>query len=284
MIAGSAADVPTWNHAWETLGPEPKAEEDEAPEDRLARALVLANAQDSAHRDQAIERLESLLEDLPATSPFAPGARTYLASLLIRAGRAQRACQVASISANSGNDFSAIHLYAQALIEAKKWDQASEQIDRLMAFGPDDPRIARLRASLIQARNGKEAAVAALEKAVADRDKSVGSVAFDREVIGQLLRMGQPAAEAAERVARIVSERHPDTSWMLARLRASQGKPAEALELCRRSLESGEADDRLQAVRVALEVAVAAGSDPKVAAQVEAILNGALGAIPGPPS
>jgi cellulose synthase operon protein C len=279
LLATSATDLASWERAWETLGPEPN--EPKAAEERVARAVVLSYAPDPVRKEQAIERLEALVADLPIDSALAPTVRANLASLLIKAGRPSRACQLAALSATSGTDPGAIALYAEALIQAKRWDEAEIQLDRLTALGPDSPQAVRLRAELIREKAGSDHAVPALEKAVADRDvKAAGSEAFGREVFVLLDRMGPAAADAAERVGRLLSDRHPAASWMLARVKARRGMRTEAVALCRRALDNGGPADRAQAVRTAAEIAIAPGADAKIASDVETLFKDALARDP----
>ena len=279
LLATGATDLASWERAWEALGPEP--DEPEAAEDRLARAAVLSSAPDPVRKEQAIERLEALVADLPTESGLAPAVRADLASLLIKAGRPSRACQLAALSAISGTDPAAIALYAEALIRAKRWGEAEIQLDRLTALGPDSPQAARLRAQLIEEKAGPDHAVQAFEQAVADRDQAVGSEAFSREVFSILDRKGPDTVDAAEKVARLASGRTPAALGLLARVRVRQGQLAEALDLCRRVQDAGGPAERLQAARIALEVALASRADARLTPDADAILNGALARDPG---
>jgi tetratricopeptide (TPR) repeat protein len=275
LLAITATDERSWEGAHEVLGPEPK--QGETVEDRMARAVVLSYAPNPARKEEAITHLEALIEDIPVKSPQAPLARSLLAGLLIKTGRAAQAAQFASISANSGVDPAAISLYAEALIQARKWDEAQVQIDRLLALGPQSPRAAQLQVQLIQSQAGPDQAVQMLEASVDNREKSPNFANFEREVLRTLDQIGAGAAEATERVARRIAQRTPASSWMLARLQARKQKFAEALESCRQAVEhyDGTFDNLLQVGEIAMQIALAKKTDPELSASAEAVLKDA---------
>ena len=100
------------------------------PEDRLARAVLLSRCPDTARREEAVPKAKALLADIPASSPAAVGARNFLTRYLVATGRGERALALASASAASG-DPAAVSVYAEALIQAKQFEAAAGQIDRL---------------------------------------------------------------------------------------------------------------------------------------------------------
>ena len=188
LLADRATDLDSWQAAWDALGPEPAADDDEAPQDRLARAIVLARHPDAERREEAVRRLEALVGDRPAGDALTAAARETLARLLAQQGRADRAAEVAAVTAISGTNPNAIALYAEALLAADQPDEAARQIDRLAALGGRKPVLAALRARLAEARAGAGAKAEALERAVHEAKDPVEAAAL----FGRLVEARRP--------------------------------------------------------------------------------------------
>jgi tetratricopeptide (TPR) repeat protein len=250
LLSARAGDLAAWERAWEVLGPESEVED---ADDHLFRAVVLSRCPDPARRAGAIGILEALVADLPPGGEAAAPPRDLLISLLLREGRAERASELAGSAAGLEDDPALIARYAETLLAARAWDAAEQQVDRLAELSPGDGREARLRADLAQGRARPEEAVAALEKAVADRGDRPGAEALGREACLRLLELGPPAEDAAERLGRLLAERYPASSWLLARSLARRGRLDEANGLCRAAVRAGSPADRLEAAQVALE-------------------------------
>ena len=281
--ARAAIDPAAWQQAWDTLGPEAG---DEAPEDRLARAVVLSRHPEPDRRVAAIPVLEALTDDLPPSSSLAPVARESLARLLIADGRADRAAEVAAVAAALAPSAQAQALYAQALTAAGRLVEADRQLDQLDRLAPGDPAAAMLRVQLVEARGGANAATALADAYLgAGTGEPAGTVPFGRAALARLVDLGPDApgvADAAERIAARLLDPSPGSAWLLARLRIAQGRPDDALELARTAAEAGERLDVVQAVQVAVVVASAAGADgPPTAA--EAVLEAAARRRPDDP-
>ncbi len=182
-------DPEAWERARALVSPDvPDAD---TPEDRLARAVVIARHPGGDRADAAISLLQTLLADLPPSRPTAAAARDYLARLLLALDRADEAVQVSAVSAEPGSNPAAVLLHAEALIRARRFAQAEAQLDRLAMVLPGDRREARLRALLIRDRAGDADAPAALLKAVADAGRHPPRRA-PRTVAYQLLLAGDP--------------------------------------------------------------------------------------------
>jgi tetratricopeptide (TPR) repeat protein len=272
LLSARAGDLAAWERAWEVLGPESDAED---ADDRLFRAVVLSRCPDPARRAGAIVILEALVADLPPGAEAAAPPRDLLISLLLREGRAERASELAGSAAGLEDDPALIARYAETLLAARAWDAAEQQLDHLAELSPGDGREARLRADLAQGRARPEEAVAALEKTVADRGDRPGAEALGREACLRLLELGPPAEAAAERLGRLLAERYPASSWLLARSLARRGRLDEAYGLCRAAVRAGSPADRLEAAQVALETV---GRDGPVRADPTAI-DGALSVV-----
>lgn len=270
-----------WSAAWDALGPEAPAGVVEPAEDRKTRALLLARCPDPTRRATAIPRLESLLADLPPSSPAAPAARVELARLLVEGGQAPRAIAVAELAAK-GNDPAAIALTAAAMLGAGQWDRAQATLDRLAEVAPADPAEPQLRARLTRLRTPAADAPSALEALAKTRDGTPGGPALAREVFAHLASLGKPALPAAERVAEAMKARDPGDSWALARLRDEAGKPEEALPLCRAAFDSSDPADVREAARVAADLA-RQGKGTPLADRAAALLEVARDKAPGDP-
>lgn len=275
-----AADPAAWDQAWAALGPQ--GPETSAPEDRLARAVVLSRSPDPARRATAVGRLDELLADIRPDHPAAALARDYLARLLLEAGQPERASRVAAVSAGRGTDPASIALYAKALIQSKMpWD-ADVQLDRLGAISPGDPREAGLRARVIWDRSRPLEAAAALERAYADREGSPDAEGLGREAFLLLAGMGEEHNAPAERLGRRLARKHPALSWMPALVLARRGFHDEALQALRDAASATPAgrEDLVETGRVTMTIAVGAANDPTTLGRAAAVLDAALRSDP----
>jgi len=265
-----------WEEAWRLLGPEPKSEADERPEDRLARAVVLSRAADPARKAQAIERLERLLADLPGGTDAASAARSYLSRLLIESGRIARAAEVAG-SAPSGLTTEFAALTIEALLRDRKWVEAAAQIDRLAAFAPGDPLEAGFRARLVRDRAKPGEAAADLERAFAGRPEGFATSSFGRQAIPMLLEMGPVGLDAAGRLADTMAAKEPASSWLKARVLVRKGQASEAIAAARAAIPEARPADLAEIGRAAME---AAASAPALIDEAASVIDEALARDP----
>lgn len=237
-----AADPARWAEAWDLLEGDakgqPEADAPTDPEERLARAIVLARCPDAGRREGAVERLETLIADLPPESNVVPAARGELIRLLLREGKPDRAARIAGSQAGRGADAGEIALHVEALIQARDFDQAERQLDRLAQLAPADGREPRLRVRLVRERAPADQVASALEQLHRDAPKGTRADAIGREVFALLYAMGDPADAAAERVARALAAESPAASWALARVLARRGNRSEALEYSKAAIKA----------------------------------------------
>lgn len=293
LRAAQAGDRPeAWRAAWALLAETP-AEVADAPEERLAQAIVLADGPEPAQRHDAAEILRRLVGDLPADLPAAALARQLLALLEIREGHPDRAADVLAGDAEAA-DASATTLsrYIEALIAARRFEAAEKALARL---GASEPGAATLpRAKLLHARGRGPEAVALLERAVAGQLKAAAAPAATaaagrsaeataRAACDLLRTWKQP--EAAARVADALVAARPQAAWVRAALLAEQGQPAEALANLKAAAEVVEPAALLDIGRRALALAVGDGptADPALAdtaAEILVIARRRAGAAP----
>ena len=240
-----------WNQAWSLIAAEVPGP-DEA-EDRLCRAVLLSRCPDATRRQEVAGRIESLLGDLPKASPVAARARDYLARLLVASGRGEAALPTAKASAASG-DPAAVAVYAEALIQAKQFEEAGKQVNRLAA---DHPREAALRVRLARDSAPPDGVASALEALYRARRDSPDGVAIGREALTVLAAGGPTQLEAATRLGRSLAEQAPALAWIPARFAANRGDLDEALAMCRLATESGSPADRRQVGLVLVQLAAA---------------------------
>ncbi|MFO0910979.1 MAG: tetratricopeptide repeat protein [Isosphaeraceae bacterium] len=259
LMSAKRGNPAEWEKAFSMLGTPSDIDE---PEDRLARAVVLTRAPDQARRSRAVEELQALVADLTTNHPTAVLARELLVELLMKDGQSERASQYAAVSANTG-DPGSIALYARSLLQSKKPEAAEWQIDRLAAVNPGDPREPRLRAQAIWDRSRPVEAASALFNAYSAREGAPGSEALGREVFQLLVQRGSEGEATAERLARRLAQKDPNSAWMLAMAVGRRGRYDEALFLLRGVLRPNvKPEDLLEAAKVAMSVAVASNNDP----------------------
>jgi tetratricopeptide (TPR) repeat protein len=255
VLSSRLGNAEAWDGAWAALGPEdPRTD---APEDRLARAVVLSRSTDPAKRQRAVETLDGLLVDLPATHQVAVAARDYLSRLLLDLGQPARASQVASVTAAAGTDPSAIALFARALVQSKKPEAAEWQLSRLAAINPGDRREAAMLARVIRDRSRPVDAASHLADYYTTHEDLPGAAALGREIFTLLMDMGPDALPAAERMSRRMTQKDPKVSWMVAACLGRRGRIDEAFELLRKALapRPGNPEDVREAGKVALQIA-----------------------------
>ncbi|RUL89197.1 tetratricopeptide repeat protein [Tautonia sociabilis] len=273
LMAELATDLPSWQASYDALGPEPPSGDTEGPEDRLARALVLARHPEPARRDEAVSRLEALVGDQPSGNPLAAAARETLARLLLQQGRAERAAEVAAVTALTGSNPSAIALYAQALVAAGQVDEAARQVDRLRNVDPDADALTDLELALVEAQAEAGSRAEELEaayRAALDRPDAAETAAA---TFRRLVQLGDPAAQVAERVGRDLADRFPSLAWLPAQWLADREWFDAALDLAEAVLPSGDEDAAFQASRAALTVIERSEADPKYLDRAGALIE-----------
>ncbi|MFO0959124.1 MAG: tetratricopeptide repeat protein [Isosphaeraceae bacterium] len=276
-----SGDPTLWAEAWSLLG---EARADEAPEERLARAVVLIRATDPARKAQAIPALEALISDLPGTEPLVPPARKFLAKEYLVAGRPDRAQATILPITLTTDDPTALSLMIEALLARRQPDlleEAASHLRRLAMVAPDDEGVPRYRLAIAVAGSGAskpgDALVRGVEQALSSADeKSLPQVAaVARLAVDQALAQAPPAVEAIEAIARLLAPKLPGTAWMLAAAQAQRGQLAQALATCQGAMPKARGRDRFDLARVACEVAVAPKATPEMIAQAESVIDAA---------
>jgi predicted Zn-dependent protease len=219
--------VAAWNEARELVDREAAGT---MPQRRLVRALIYARGYDLPRRREALNELQALVEDLPSNSLEAFTARGAVVELLLSENRLPEAKAEAgklvaqSNQANPAGRASAAALYAEILLRDGSKAEAAEVINRLVAIEPDSLRSIRLRARLKAAEGDMAGASALLEKAAQVRLSSAGG---EVDEVAELaaLAAGLPDLDAAERIARGMTEGHPERGFLLAELLLERKKP-----------------------------------------------------------
>ena len=284
LLADRAGDPASWQIAWEALGPEPPEGDSQAPQDRLARAILLARHPEASRREEAVGRLEALLGDQPSGDVLAAAARETLAKLLLQQDRPDRAAEVASVTALSAVNPAAIALYAQALIASDQVDEASRQLDRLENLAPNSPALTELELRLVEARAEAGSRAEELEKAYleaveqADGDPVARAVATFR----RLVQLGDPAVEVAERVGRDLAERFPEQAWLPSQWLASRDVYPDALDLAEAAIAADDPAASFQGSRAVLTVVERSNTAPEFMGRAETLIEQA--AATGPPA
>jgi cellulose synthase operon protein C len=281
IVLSAKADQPgSWEQAWTVLGPENPM--DQTPEERLARAIVLARGADPAQREQATHRLEDLVADLPAESNITVAARDILARLLLSVGKPDRAARIIAVTASKSSNPEVIALYLEALLQSKQFETAEGQLDRLSMIPRGRQYDAKFRARLIQERSQPGEAAVALEQAYVAREKDPSAEAFGREAFRLLLGMNPDASEVADRLGRRLAGHNPALSWMPALVLARKGGDRDGvLALCQAATQAqASLHDLMESGRVTLEVAVSSHGDAAIVQKADAILAAALHHFP----
>jgi tetratricopeptide (TPR) repeat protein len=271
-------DPALWQEAWALVRPE--ATPAEQPEDRLARAVVLARSTDPAHPKEAMVLLSDILADLDPAHPTASSARDYLTRLLLVAGEPQRAASYAAVSAARSGAEPDLALHAECLIAAKKFNEAETQLDQLFLLNPLNADEARLRARLLSERSGEDAP-AALAAAVDDRVAGPAASALARAAFDFLIGRPEPTPaqlDGAEQIARTLVPRDPGLGWMLGRVFLLRNRPAEAFEPCLAAASAPDTKeaDRIQAAQIAMAAVAASGESREASDRAAAVVDAAL--------
>jgi tetratricopeptide (TPR) repeat protein len=180
--------------------------------------------------DAAIEYYRKALD----LEPDDIRVRLALADLLLQEGRSEEALeQAAAVLETDDKNRFALDYQGRALRDLRRFDEADDVADRLLAEDPDDPKAAFLKISIAEQRGDFETAVALLENIVnAPREETEESSANQRVFLVHLgfgyQRLGrfEEAAEAFGR-AQEVSEA-PDAN--LASFRAEALYQARELD------------------------------------------------------
>lgn len=281
LVLSVRDDRPDWKRAIELLGPEDPA--NDTNEERLTRAVVLMRSEDPALWKQAMERLDSLIADLPTDNTVATTARELLTRLLIAKGQFDQARRVAAISAKSGANPTAIALYAETLFQTNETAALEEQLRRLMTSAQGMAYEANLRARLIKKQAEPGRAAGLLEEAYGAREDTPGAERFGREAFQMLIEMGPEAIGNAERLGRRLASKNPALSWMPAWVLHRKDASEEALALCERSIQANQVPtDLVNTCRIVVETAVASRGNPKVIEKADELLATAILRTPVP--
>ncbi|CAN5643520.1 hypothetical protein BH23PLA1_BH23PLA1_24630 [soil metagenome] len=223
---------------------EPDGPLGQAPEDRLIRAVVLARSPEPADRNEAIDHLEALTDDLPAASPTAVSGRKVLIELLLNDGRPESLQQAAqhaeALTAETLRpDAETLALGAEVLLRAGRFDQVDRLAGRFAELAPNDPRAPRFRARALLAKGDQAGAVEVLETAAKELEPGGQGGLAIAELVRLLLNfqadervpreVAAQAVEAAGRVAREVADNESSRSWLLAEVLASQEEMDKAI-------------------------------------------------------
>jgi predicted Zn-dependent protease len=268
-----------WKEALELLGPEQPATD--TPEDRLIRAVVLAQSGQEARLKQARELLEALVADLSIMDRVGTAARRTLTRLLLASGRPEQASRVIERTANLWNDADTIALYAETLLQIHKFSTLEEQLKRLETIDQGRPLEAKLRVQMILKQEPPEKVAEVLEKTYLAREKAPGAELFGREAFVRLTQMRPEPLEVAERLGRRLAGHNAVLSWMPAHVLVNRGDRPGAIALCQTAAKSpGDLTDLREVCRIALEVAVSSRNDPALLERADSILVAVLAQAP----
>ncbi len=271
ILSARTKDSEAWKKSWDLVRPGTLGGSD-APEDRLARAVVLLRSPDPAVSAEAVEALKGLKDDLPRKNPVGAEARNLLVRFFMDAGQTPQARELALEAATDSGEPDPGHvaLYAEALLRDKKADAARKQVEHLAEMEPEALRTAVLRARLLQVEGKKDEAATALEDAFAAREHGDDGAQAAGQVVSALLDAKQ--LDAAERVARRETELRPADGWMLAQVLAAGGQVKEALAAC---LIAVERTGSRPAAQTALSLAAKPGAAPETVVAAADIISAA---------
>ncbi|MBX6312818.1 MAG: tetratricopeptide repeat protein [Isosphaeraceae bacterium] len=277
ILSRRSRDPKTWAEAYTLLGPDTTTD---APEDRLARAILLTRGpRQPAQTKEATRLLEALVADLPADLATAATARSLLVEIYQNGGHPDKAAALAAIDAREGAPPRAIAAYAEALLRARDLAKAEEQINRLAAVAPEDLLTIALRARLLAAQGRPSEGAALLEQAFAARESTADALTIGRHIVALLFELDQ--LEVAARVAGRLAQRWPETAELLATVKAKQGDISGALSLYQKVVETADPRTLGATLNNVLAVATLGGGDAERLAQADAILGTALRRKPG---
>lgn len=272
LLASRDGDLEAWNEALQRVGPSDRA--DDTPEDRLARARVLARSVNPRFRQQAIEILEALSKE----RPDATGVHEQLARLLRDVGQIDQARAAAMRAAGDGASPEAILLYAGILLNAQAFDDAQRQLDRLDALDPDSLALAELRARVLVAQGESQKAATCLEQAFLAHLESPEAQSIGERMIGLLLQLKLP--DTAESIARRVGKLGPRGLCTEGLFLAGRGRFDEAAARFDDAAKTGDLD---QAGTSALILASAPGAEVRWLALADRYFSQALDRNPSAP-
>jgi tetratricopeptide (TPR) repeat protein len=259
-LASCLSELPggaSWEEAWAVLGPE---RPDETLDERLARTLVLSRAPSPSRKARAVPVLEALLADLPGNDPRMTVVRKLLAREYMAARQPGRAREMILPVVLTSDDPAALALSVESLIAQGLWDEAERQVRRLGQLQPGNEQVARLRAALLTGRAGAASANQALIGAISE-DLATGppahAVPLARLAFNYFLTVNPPALDDAEKVARLMTSKVPDTAWMTAMLLARRGQADQALALCLDAVKAAGGKALVDVASVAGEIALA---------------------------
>jgi tetratricopeptide (TPR) repeat protein len=273
-LAGHPNDRASWEEALKLVGPDPGP--NDVPEDLVARARVYAAGPTAADRRKAIGILEKLLSELPEMA----AVQDLVARLYLADGQFQKALEHAAKAAKDDPaPPDAILLYASILLQAKDYDGADAQLDRLTRIDPNSLPVAEQRARVLVARGRPGDAAAVMEKAFDSYPSGPESTVVGKELARLLRGWGQN--EAAERVARKIAGQSTLGRCFLAEQLASQGKNDEAAAQLEEAARAGDPDN---AGGSALSLAVTPGTDPRWLSLADRYLTEAVKHSPSSPA
>ncbi|WP_161602099.1 tetratricopeptide repeat protein [Tautonia marina] len=273
ILADQSTDADSWQAAWDALGPEPSASDPQAPQDRMARAIVLARHPEASRREEAVGRLEALIADQPAGDPMTAAARETLARLLLQMDRPDRAAEVAAVTAISGTNPTAVALYTRALIDAGQLDEAGRQLDRLRNLSAAPDELTDLDLRLVEARAEAGSVAEELERAYFEAVETDNAIESAAATFRRLVQLGDSTLEPTERVGRDLAERFPTLAWMPSQWFAARDIFPEALALAEPAIQSDDAVAALQAVRGVLTVVDRSKAEPELMARASDLIE-----------
>jgi tetratricopeptide (TPR) repeat protein len=260
-LLANRRDPAAWSEAWSLLSSIPG----DYPEDRLAKAAVLARSNEPRQKAASRQMLGQLIADLPQTDRVATEARIRLARAELDADRPLEAAQaIAPVADDPGPpNPSAIALAAESFARAGKLDEATRQLGRLITVAPTMPAIASTRAWMSKQQGKPLEAAAAIEEAIAKYESSPNAELISVAFLDQLFKL--QLDDAVERVARKIATRWPRDGWILARFLVTKGKVAEAIDACKTTIDAGSLRESTQ---VLTRLAIDHRLDPAQLAQV----------------
>jgi tetratricopeptide (TPR) repeat protein len=205
----------------------------EAPEDRLARALVLATQ--SAHQREALRLFEALA---PRRAQWPAQTRLLLGYLYEATGDWRSAEEhLLALALAREPDPAHVAEYIRALLRHGKADEAQRWVDRLARLGTSAETTLELRIFVLKARGRAAEAVEQVRTYVRGKRVRIDMAAMWMEYLGS-------AAEAEKLYREFASTSgRPESNLLLARFLARHERAAEALQLCDRAWPTCRPED-----------------------------------------